>query len=88
MSFNKIIKRELEVAFDKHNQSPRVRIIKYAVLAALIYFFWKSPVFWYGLLAAIVLSLSVHFYYRRKTKAWSKSFGGWKHESERKNLTK
>ena len=88
MSFNKIIKRELQVAFDKHNQSTRVRIIKYVVLVLLIYFLWKSPKFWYGLIAATVILLSVHFFYRWKTKAWTKSFGGWKHELERKNLSK
>ena len=80
--------RELEVAFDKHNQSTRVRILKYVVLAVLIWFYYESAYLWYGLIAAAVLSLSVHFFYRWKTKEWTKSFGGWKHESERKNLSK
>jgi len=38
MPLNKIIKRELEVAFSKHAQPVWIRISKYIVLAGIVYF--------------------------------------------------
>ncbi len=81
---NKTIKREIEVAFSKYSQANWIRVLKYIVLVVLIFFFWKQAAFWYGLIVVFALSLSLHLFYRYKTKAWTISYGGWKHESERK----
>lgn len=79
---NKTIKRELEVAFSKKSQSIRFRILKYSILSILIYCFWGNEWFWYGVGLAIVLAFILHFWYRYKTKGWTKSFGGWKYDKE------
>jgi hypothetical protein len=89
MSFSKILKREMEVAFSKHAQPVWFRIIKYMVLGFIIYFFWGTKLVWIILLTIFVLSLLLHFWYRYKTHGWEKSYGLWKHDknkSEQDNL--
>jgi len=83
MSFNKIIKRELEVAFSKHSQPIWFRISKYVLLSIVIYFFWGTRLLWIILLALFVLALLLHFWYRYKTHGWEKSYGLWKHEKDK-----
>lgn len=83
MTFSKTIKREMEVAFSKHSQPVGFRIIKYAVLTALVWFLWGTKLLWIILCILFVLSLSLHFWYRYKTKGWTESYGLWKHEKDR-----
>jgi hypothetical protein len=83
MSFSEVIKRELEVAFSKHSQPIVFRITKYIVLASLIWVFSGTNLLWIILGILLVLSLSLHFWYRYKTKGWSQSYGLWKHEKDR-----
>ncbi len=77
MAFNKLVKRELEVAFSKKSQTLWFRLLKYLVLGVAIFFFWKSRTFWFILLGLFVPSTLLHFWYRHKTNGWTKSFGGW-----------
>ncbi len=44
MTFKEIIKREIEVAFSKDAQPVWFRVLKYIVLACLLYFFWGRKV--------------------------------------------
>lgn len=83
MSFQKIIKREIEVAFSKHAQPVWFRILKYILLGCLVYFFWGSKWLWIILLIIFVLGLSLHFWYRYKTKAWTQSYGMWDYEKNK-----
>lgn len=84
MTFRKIIKREIEVAFSKDAQPLWFRILKYAVLGILLYCFWDSKTFWILFLIGVVLSFLLHLWYRHKTDGWTKSYGLWKHENERR----
>jgi hypothetical protein len=45
MSLSKTLKREPEVAFSKHAQPLWVRVLKYLVLGALIYFLREASGF-------------------------------------------
>lgn len=83
MSFTKIIKREIEVAFSKHAQPVWFRIVKYVVLVSAFYFFWREKLFWIILLIVFVLGLVLHFWYRYKTQGWTKSYGLWKYEKNK-----
>jgi hypothetical protein len=76
---NKTIKRELQVAFSKHSQPVWFRVVKYIVLAALLYAFWGSLMLLIIILVLLVFSLSLHFWYRYKTAGWTKSYGLWKY---------
>jgi len=82
MSFNKSIKRELEVAFSKQSQPVWFRIAKYILLSFIIYFFWGTQLLWIILLVLFAFAMVLHFWYRYKTKGWTKSYGMWKHENE------
>lgn len=85
MKFSKIFKREIEVAFSKNSQPIWFRILKYFLLACLLFFFWGSKLLWIILLIIFILSMSLHFWYRYKTHGWTKSYGLWKHEFPVKN---
>lgn len=83
MGFNKAVKREFDVAFSKHAQPVWFRIVKYFVLACIAYVFWESDMLWIIFIFLFIAGLCLHFWYRYKTNAWTKSYGLWKHETER-----
>jgi len=80
MSFSKILKREVEVAFSKQSQPVWFRILKYIVLGFVVYIFWGSQTLWIILIILFVLAMVMHFWYRYKTRGWTKSYGLWKHD--------
>jgi hypothetical protein len=85
MSFRETIRREMEVAFSKNTQSVRVRILKYFIIGGTLYFFrgnrWLPIIF----ISLIIMALLLHFWVRYKTKGWTKSYGRWKHEKDRRS---
>ncbi|MEP7317515.1 MAG: hypothetical protein ABI921_02200 [Panacibacter sp.] len=81
MSIGKTIKREAEVALSKHSQPAWFRILKYVVLAFVIYFFWGTKTLWMLLLILFAFAMFLHFWYRYKTKGWTKSYGLWKYHN-------
>jgi hypothetical protein len=85
MSFNKTIKREIEVAFSKHSQPIWFRILKYILLGCIIYFFWESKLLWIILLILFAFAMLLHFWYRYKTQGWTKSYGMWKYDKNKPN---
>lgn len=78
-----IVKRELEVAFSKDAQPVWFRIVKYIGLCILIYSLWDTKLLWIILVVIFVSGTSLHFWFRYKTRGWTKSYGMWKHENER-----
>jgi len=64
MTLNKIVKRELEVAFSRKTQPIWMRIIKYILILALGYFLWRTHWFWITFTSLLFVSLCVHFFYR------------------------
>ncbi len=71
--------RETYVAI--HAQSWRFRVVKYIILLAIIIGLhaWGG----WGLVGKVfavlfVVALAMHFFYRWKTKAWTRSWGGYK----------
>jgi hypothetical protein len=82
MKPNKTLKRELEVALSKKSQPVWFRILKYILLGLLVYFLWGTTLLWIALAVLLVLSLTLHFWYRYKTKAWTQNYGMWKYFNE------
>lgn len=80
MSFSKIVKRELEVAFSKQSQPVWFRILKYILLGTVVYIFWGSQTLWIILIILFVVAMVMHFWYRYKTQGWTKSYGMWKYD--------
>ena len=83
MPIDQIIKRELEVAFAQNAQRRWVKILKYVVLAVLIYFLWGTKWLWIVLIVLFGLAFLIHFFYRYKTHGWTKSYGGWDYEKNK-----
>ena len=83
MTLSKTIKRELEVAFSKRSQPIWFRIVKYILLAGILFFFWGTTLLWIILLTMFAFAMLLHFWYRYKTQGWTKSYGLWKHEKDR-----
>jgi hypothetical protein len=86
MALSKTIQREIEVAFSKHAQPVWFRIVKYLVLGCLVYFLWGTQLLWIILGSILVIGLSLHFWYRYKTKAWTQSYGAWNYEKNKSRL--
>ncbi|MEK6844428.1 MAG: hypothetical protein AABX83_03310 [Nanoarchaeota archaeon] len=78
MGIKQKIKREFEVAFSLKSQPSWFRILKYAVLILIIYFFWGTKTLWIILGILFIFAISLHLWYRYKTKGWKKSYGLWK----------
>jgi hypothetical protein len=82
MSFSKIIRRELEVAFSKQSQPVWFRILKYILLGSVLYFFWGSKTRWIIFIILFVFAMGMHFWYRYKTQGWTRGYGLWKHDKK------
>ena len=79
MTFKEFWKREIHVAL--HAQSTNFRIKKYAVLTvvfAIAYFFGGWGTVLILLIALTILAVVLHFLFRWKTDAWTKSWGPYK----------
>lgn len=82
-SFKRALRREADVAFSRHAQPVWFRVLKYLVLGVLIYFFWDAPYFWPVSLLGLVAGCALHFFYRYKTKGWTRSYGAWNYEKNK-----
>jgi hypothetical protein len=71
------IRRELRVAFSRRAQPAWFRVVKWTIIILLMIAFWRKPVFWWGMLAALFIALSIHILYRWKTVGWTRPWGGW-----------
>jgi hypothetical protein len=71
------LKREVRVALSKKAQPVWFRLAKWVVILALVVTFWRNAYFWWGLLAALIISLLLHLFWRWKTKGWTRPWGGW-----------
>jgi hypothetical protein len=71
------LKRELRVAFSRHAQPVWFRVIKWAIFIGAAALWWRNPAFWYWVLAAFALGLTLHVFWRWKTKKWTQPWGGW-----------
>jgi hypothetical protein len=80
MTFKEFWRREKFVAL--HAQTVRFRIVKYIVILALLggVYVWRG-VGMVGILfaAMFVFAIALHFFFRWKTEAWTKSWGPYKY---------
>ncbi len=83
MALNKTVRREIEVAFSKHAQPAWFKVVKYTVLITAFYFFRREKAFWTILVIVFILGLILHFWYRRETQGWTKSYGLWNYEKNK-----
>jgi hypothetical protein len=77
MTARQLMKRELRVAFSRHAQPVWFRLVKWVVIITLAVRFWRHPQFWSWVLGLLTLSLGLHFFWRWKTRSWTRPWGGW-----------
>jgi hypothetical protein len=79
------IRREIQVIGDTETQPKWYKVFKIGALIALsvtvliLFGFYAMITF---LLSLVFAGCVVHFTYRFKTESWTKSWGGWVHESD------
>ena len=79
MSFKDFYRREIHVALNA--QSGRFRIVKYIVLAAIVWivYAWKGwDTVGFLFIWLFIAALAMHFLFRWKSKAWTQSWGLYK----------
>ena len=71
------LKRDVAVAFSPRAQPVWFRVVKWILFIAITVRWHDSPYFWPGLGAAVCLGAPLHFFYRWKTRGWTRAWGGW-----------
>jgi hypothetical protein len=74
---NPAIRRELRVIFSIHAQPVWFRVIKWTCILAGFMLFHDRSWFWWTLAGLVALATLLHFFYRWKTKSWTRAWGGW-----------
>jgi hypothetical protein len=69
-------KREVRIATSRRSQPVWFRILKWATAIGISTIFWRTPYF-FGGSSVLGLSLTLHFFWRWKTKGWTQPWGGW-----------
>ena len=77
MPAGKTLKREVRVALSRRAQPVWFRVLKWIIALGVGVMLWRTPYFWPVILGALVLSLTLHFIWRWKTKGWTQPWGGW-----------
>ena len=80
MTWKETIAREFKVAFSLGSQPISFRIFKWIFIIALSYFLDDYVAWWIVLSIMMGFGLLLHFYIRKKTNGWTKSYGAWKYE--------
>ena len=73
-----LMKRELRVVFSKKRSPIPLRVAKWVAVLAVAWRLYGTKWFWTWLLGLPLAGLATHLLYRRKTRRWSKPWGGWK----------
>ena len=76
-TFTHAFRRELRVAFSRHAQPVWFRIVKWTCILTGGVLFHDRSWFWWTLAGLATAGTFVHFIYRRKTKTWTRAWGGW-----------
>ena len=76
-ALNPAIRRELRVAFSRHAQPVWFRVVKWTCLLAGAIVFHDQSWFWWTLAGLAAAGTLLHFFYRWKTKSWTRAWGGW-----------
>ena len=77
MPAGKALKREMRVAFSVRAQPVWFRGLKWVIAVGISVLLWRTLYFWWWILGALGLGLTVHFIWRWKTKGWTQPWGGW-----------
>jgi hypothetical protein len=77
MSAGNVLKREMRVALSPRAQPVWFRVLKWAIIITAVVVFRRAPSFQWFVLGAVVVSLTLHFFWRWKTRGWTRPWFGW-----------
>lgn len=77
MSALETFKREVRIATSRRAQPVWFRILKWAVAIGISAIVWRTPYFIWWIFGAVGLSVTLHLFWRWKTKGWTQPWGGW-----------
>jgi hypothetical protein len=77
VSAGKTLRREMRVALSRRAQPVWFRVLKWVIAFGVSVFLWRGAYFWFWIIGALALGLTVHFIWRWKTKSWTQPWGGW-----------
>lgn len=72
------IRREFRVAFSRRAQPVWFRIVKWTFLLVGVALLHDRAWFWWTLAGLATAGTALHLFYRRKTRVWTRAWGGWK----------
>lgn len=72
-----LIRREVRVATSLRAQPKWFRIVKWVVIITVSVSLWRTPYFWGWLLGGLAIALTLHGFWRWKTRGWTQPWGGW-----------
>ena len=72
-----IVRRELRVAFSARAQPIWFRVVKWACILTGAAMFHDRRWFCWTITSLAAVGTVMHFFYRWKTKAWTRAWGGW-----------
>jgi len=76
--FSTAIRREFRVAFSRRAQPVWFRIVKWTCILTGVALFHDRRSFWWTMAGLALAGCCLHLLYRRKTKTWTRAWGGWK----------
>lgn len=71
------LRREARVALSRKAQPVWFRITKWMFLVLFIALFHDQPWFFWAFAGLTTAALLLHLFYRWKTDAWTRAWGGW-----------
>ena len=74
---NAALRREFRVAFSRRAQPVWFRVLKWVGLLTAMGLWHDRPVFWPTLAVLTGAAFALHFFYRWKTRTWTRAWGGW-----------
>lgn len=76
-TFSALVRREIRVALSLKAQPLWFRVLKWVALLAFAVRYHAASWFWPSVAVCFVAALGLHFFYRWKTRAWTRPWGGW-----------
>jgi hypothetical protein len=67
----------MQVALSRRAQPLWFRVLKWVIAISISVLLWRGAYFWFWIIGALALGLTVHSIWRWKTKGWTQPWGGW-----------
>jgi len=77
LSWREALLLEWRIATSPRAQPAWFRLLKWAVILSVVWYYWAAPYLWWSLGAALIVAVGLHMFWRMKTKRWTQRWWGW-----------